>query len=67
MTIMTPEHQELLGCIAIFGGLPLLAWLVHTIDYYLHQWDISIKDILLYPVLLAIGVWYKIAERKGRR
>ena len=64
---MTPGHQELLACIAIFGGLPLLAWLVHTIDYYLYQWGISIKDILLYPILLAIGVWCKITERKVKR
>ena len=59
---MTPEHQELLGCIAIFGGLQLIAWLVHTIDYYLDQWDISVRDILLYPILVILGVWYRITK-----
>ena len=59
---MTPEHQELLGCIAIFGGLPLIAWLIHTIDYYLDQGDISVRDILLYPILVVLGVWYRITK-----
>lgn len=37
---MTPEHQELLGLIAIFVGLPLVGWLYDTIRYYLDQWGI---------------------------
>lgn len=59
---MTPEHQELLGCIAIFGGLLLIAWIINTAEYYLDQLGISVRDILLYPILVVLGVWYRITK-----
>lgn len=37
---MTPERMELLGCLIVFGGIPIVAWLYDTIRYYLDQWGI---------------------------